>query len=367
MIRYPELFSSFSLGTLDLPNRAVLSPMTRTSAEPSGHANERMVRYYSRFAKGGFGLIITEGIYPEMAYGRSYNNQPGIANEEQAESWRPVVQTVQQAGGKIVAQLMHAGGLVQHNDFTPIAPSAIRPVGKMLEDHGGSGEFPVPREMTRADIHRVIESFAQAALRAKQVGFDGVEVHAANGYLLDQFITDYTNKRTDEYGGSTENRVRIVVEVLEAIRAAVGPDYLVGVRISQGKVNNFYHKWANQEEDAQILFTKLAEAAPSYIHTTEYKAFAAAFSEGGPTLAELAKRFSGLPVIANGKLGDPEKAAALIEADHTDFVAIGTSALVNSDWVNKVREGRALIPFDHHFLHPIATIREDEIEHAALS
>jgi len=361
MAHYSRLFSSFSLGNSDLPNRAVLSPMTRTSAEPSGQANERMVRYYSRFAKGGFGLIITEGIYPHTANSRSYRNQPGIANEEQAESWRPVVQSVQQAGSKIVAQLMHAGALVQHGEFEPIAPSAVQPVGTMLEDHGGSGDFPVPREMTREEIRSVIESFAQAALRAKQVGFDGVEVHAANGYLLDQFITDYTNKRTDEYGGSTENRIRIVVEVLNAIRIAVGPDYPVGVRISQGKVNDFHHKWANGEEDARILFTKLAEAAPDYIHTTEYKAYSAAFSEGGPTLAELARRFSGLPVIANGNLGDPEKAEALLEASHADLVAIGTSALVNPDWVSKVREGRALTPFDHHFLHPIATLREDEL------
>ncbi|MFC0216532.1 NADH:flavin oxidoreductase [Paenibacillus chartarius] len=261
----------------------------------------------------------------------------------------------------MVAQLMHVGALVQHGAFTSIAPSAVKPVGTMLEEHGGSGAFAVPKAMTPEEIRGVIDSFAQAALRAKQVGFDGVEVHAANGYLLDQFITDYTNQRTDAYGGSVERRIRVVVETLEAIRSLVGPDYLVGVRISQGKVNDFHHKWANGEEDARIIFEQLKTASPSYIHTTEYKAFAPAFAEGGSTLAELAKRFSGLPVIANGKLGEPEQAEDLLEKGDAELIAIGTSALVNPDWVNKVREGNKLNSFDHRYLHPIATIKEEEL------
>lgn len=362
MHHHHNLFSTVHLASLNLPNRAVLSPMTRTSAESSGLANERMVRYYTRFAKGGFGLIITEGIYPDLENSRSYENQPGIANDAQAKSWRPVIEAVHREGGKIVAQLMHAGALVQHDGFTPIAPSAVKPVGKMLEDHGGSGEFATPKAMTQEEIRNVIDSFAQAALRAKQVGFDGVEVHAANGYLLDQFITDYSNRRTDEYGGSTERRIRITIEVLKAIRAVVGPDYLVGVRISQGKVNDFHHKWSNGEADAKVIFGLLADVSPDYIHTTEYKAFAPAFAEGGPTLAELAKRYSGLPVIANGKLGNPAVAERLMETGDADLVAIGTSALVNPDWVYKVREGKELRPFDHHFLHPIATLKEEEVE-----
>lgn len=362
MGNYSQLLSNYQLGALHVSNRAVLSPMTRTSAEPSGLANDRMTRYYTRFAKGGFGLIITEGLYPDAISSQSYENQPGLANEAQAQSWKSVIQAVQSAGSKIIAQLMHAGALVQHHKFIPIAPSAIRPVGTMLEDHGGSGEFAVPRAMTQEDIRHVIDSFAQAALRAKQVGFDGVEVHGANGYLLDQFITDYTNQRDDEYGGSTERRVRIIVEVLRAIRAAVGPDFLVGVRISQGKVNDFHHKWAGGESDAQIIFEHIAAAAPNYIHTTEYKAFAPAFTEGGPTLAQLAKQYSGLPVIANGKLGEPDQAEAILDHGHADLVAIGTRALVNPDWVNKVRDGGELLPFDHHFLHPLATLKDDEVK-----
>lgn len=355
-----KLFSRYQLGSLQLPNRAVLSPMTRTSAERTGEATTRMASYYSRFAQGGFGLIITEGIYPDHMNSRSYENQPGIADNKQAEAWKPVVEAVHRAGGKIIAQLMHGGALVQHDSFTAVAPSAIRPVGSMLEDHGGSGEFAVPREIIKEEIHNVIESFAQAAVRAKQAGFDGVEVHGANGYLLDQFVTDYTNQRTDEYGGSTANRIRLTVEVLQAIQEAVGSEYTVGVRISQGKVNDFHHKWADGEKDAKIIFEQLAAASPTYIHTTEYKAFAPAFSDSPSTLAELAKRYSKLPVIANGKLGEPKKAEELLEKNATDLVAIGTSAIVNPDWVNKIKEGRTLNTFEHSYLQPIATLREKE-------
>lgn len=361
MHSYPNLLTEASLGSLKLSNRAVLSPMTRTSAEPNGLANDRMVRYYQRFAKGGFGLIITEGLYPDDVQSQSYLNQPGMANDQQAASWKPVIEAVHRERSKIMAQLMHAGALVQHERFIPVAPSAVKPVGAMLEDHRGSGEFATPRELTQPQIKQTIQDFVQAALRAKAVGFDGVEIHAANGYLLDQFITDYTNRRTDEYGGSTENRIRIVVEVLEAVRAAVGPDYTVGVRISQGKVNDFHHKWAQGVADAKTIFEQLSGASPSYIHTTEYKAYAPAFAEGETTLAELAATYGGLPVIANGKLGEPAVAERILASGHAHFVAIGTSALVNPDWVNKARTGTELRPFDHQFLQPIATIREDEV------
>ncbi|QYR23155.1 NADH:flavin oxidoreductase [Paenibacillus sp. sptzw28] len=361
MITYSKLLSAFQLGSLRLHNRAVLSPMTRTSAECNGLANQLMVRYYTRFAKGGFGLIITEGIYPDSVNSQSYKNQPGLADKEQAESWRPVVEAVHREGGRIIAQLMHAGALVQHNEFKPIAPSAVKPVGTMLEEHGGSGEYSVPDAMSKSDIRQVIDNFAHAAQRAKQVGFDGVELHAANGYLLDQFITKYTNQRTDEYGGSTENRIRIVVELLDRIRSVVGQNYTVGVRISQGKVNDFNHKWANGINDAKIIFEKLGTACPTYIHTTEYKAFAPAFTNGGPTLAKLAATYGGLPVIANGKLGDPEMAEQLLASGEAELAAIGTSALVNPDWVNKVKEGIVLNRLEHQFLHPMATLREDEI------
>ncbi|GAK14615.1 NADH:flavin oxidoreductase [Geomicrobium sp. JCM 19039] len=355
-----KMLSTYTLGHLELSNRAVLSPMTRTSAESSGKATAEMARYYARFAKGGFGLVITEGIYFNYENSRSYANQPGIADDEQAKSWKPVVEAVHHEEGKVIAQLMHGGALVQHEDFVSIAPSAVAPVGEMLAEHGGSGKFSTPRKMTNDEIQYVIDSFALAAVRAKEVGFDGVEVHGANGYLLDQFVTDYTNQRTDEYGGSTEKRIRLIVKVLHAIRAAVGLDYVVGVRISQGKVNDFHHKWAGGEKDAEIIFEQIAQAFPTYIHTTEYKAFAPAFSDSQHTLAALAKRYSKLPVIANGKLGEPKKAESLLENGEADMIAIGKEALVNADWVHKVKEGKPLKPFHHQYLEPIATLRKEE-------
>lgn len=362
MNTYSRLFTPFRLGSLTLPNRIALAPMTRTSAEASGLANDRMVRYYTRFAEGGFGLIITEGTYPDLAHSQAYANQPGIADEQQAASWKPVVEAVHRGGGRIICQLMHAGALMQHNRFVreAVAPSAVKPKGKQLEEHGGSGKFAVPREISREEIDIVVEHFASAALRAKQAGFDGVEVHAANGYLLDQFLTEETNRRQDAYGGSTENRVRLTARVLEAIRQAVGPEFVVGVRISQSKVNDFDHKWRNGEADARIIFDAMAAAKADYIHTTEYKAYLPAFAGGGPTLAALAKTYGGLPVIANGKLGEPERAERMLAEGDADLVAIGTSALVNPDWPRKVKAGLPLAPFDHAFLHPIATIREEE-------
>ena len=257
---------------------------------------------------------------------------------------------------------MHGGALMQYNRFVreAIAPSALKPKGRQLEEHGGSGEFTVPREMTHEDIEAIVEGFAAAALRAKQDGFDGVEVHAANGYLLDQFLSEGINRRTDEYGGSTENRVRLTVRVLEAIRRAVGPDFTVGVRISQGKVNDFNHKWQSGIEDARMIFAALAAARADYIHTTEYKAFRPAFGDEGPTLAALAKAYGGLPVIANGKLGDPERAERLLADGDADLAAIGTTAPVNPDWPRRVKAGLPLPEFDHAFLHPVATIRNGE-------
>ncbi|WP_186577216.1 oxidoreductase [Aquibacillus kalidii] len=362
MAKYTNLFSDFKIGALELSNRSVVSPMTRTSAEPSGLANNRMAQYYSRFASGGFSLIITEGTYPDLAHGQAYENQPGIATEEQAAAWIPVVDAVHKEGGKIFLQIQHAGALVQYNRFTDysLAPSAVKPKGEKLRDHGGSGEYSLPIEMSKKEIESVIESFANAALRAKNAGFDGVEVHGANGYLLDQFHTDYTNFREDEFGGTPENRVRLSALVLKAIRNKVGNNFVVGIRVSQGKVNDFFHKWNGEEVEAKIIFESLASANPDYIHTTEFQADKPAFRDHGDTLASLAKKYGHLPVIANGQLGDPDRAEEMISKKETDFVAVGTSALANPDWPNKVKDNKTISKFDHRVFDPIAVIRDEE-------
>lgn len=370
------LFETVTLGSTTLDNRVGVAPMTRTSATPEGLATDQMVSYYTSFARGGFGLIITEGIYPDDTYSQGYLNQPGIVFEEQVQAWKKVVSSVHQAGAKIFAQLMHAGALSQGNRFVngTIAPSAVPPKGEQMEFYGGKGPFPTPREATKDEITEVINGFVNAAKNAKVAGFDGVEIHGANGYILDQFLTDYTNKRTDEYGGSTENRVRLLVEVSKAVREAVGQDFTVGIRISQGKVNDYTHKWAGKEKDASIIFSQLGQAGLDYIHVTEYEAWQpafpqgegttatdSAFDDGGASLSALAKKFVNVPVIANGHLENPDKARDIIEKGEADVITLGKGALANHDWVNKVKNGENLAEFEpKKILSPNAAIKDFE-------
>lgn len=362
--KYPLLFSEGRLGNLKLRNRIGLAPMTRTSAERDGVPNETMEKYYTRYAKGGFALLITEGTYPDEKYSQGYLNQPGIANEEQIAGWRGIIQSVHEAGAKIICQLMHAGALSQGNIHAEetIGPSAVQPKGEKLGFYGGEGAFSVPREMSEEDISEVIQGFAQAAKNAKDAGFDGIEIHGANGYILDQFLTDYTNQRQDEYGGSTENRVRLLVETAQACRKAVGNGFLVGIRISQSKVNDYTHKWAGGEEDARTIFTALGKAGLDFIHVTEYHADQPAFREGGPSLAALAKKYGELPVVVNGNLNTPEQGEEMLESGEVDVITLGKAALANKDWVNKVAEGKHLEDFDpQRFFVPDAKVKEFEL------
>lgn len=356
------LFDEVQIGRLALKNRVALAPMTRTSATEDGRATDEMARYYSKFARGCYSLVITEGAYPDEAHSQGYRNQPGIANERHVEAWREVTKAVHDEDGLIIVQLMHAGALSQGNFYMDetIAPSAVKPKGEQLGLYGGEGEFRVPREMSRDDIEATIRAFGAAAARARDAGFDGIEIHGANGYLLDQFLTDYTNQRTDEYGGTTENRVRSHVEVLRQVRRVVGDDYTVGVRISQGKVNDYHHKWAGGTHDARVIFESLAAAGPDFIHITEYDATLPAF-DGGETLVGLAKRFGGVPVIANGQLGAPKKAEALITSGQADVITLGKSALANPDWPRRVLGGAPLEAFDFGILQPQAFIKEHEL------
>lgn len=341
------LFETITLGSTTLANRLGVAPMTRISATAEGLATDQMVTYYTSFARGGFGLIITEGIYTDSRYSPGYIHQPGIVNDRQTQAWKKVVDSVHQAGARIVAQIMHTGALVHGNPFgtESIAPSAIGPKGKKNEIYEGAGPYPMPREATKDDIADVIAGFVNTAKRAQTAGFDGVEIHGANGYLLDEFLTDYTNQRTDEYGGSTENRVRLLIEVSKAIREAVGDDFIVGIRISQAKVNDNTHKWAGQEQDAEVIFGQLGRAGLDYIHVSEYQAWMPAFNSNGASLAFLAKKYSGITVIANGQLEDPKNAANMIENGEADIVALGKGALANPDWVEKVKSNVELLPF----------------------
>jgi 2,4-dienoyl-CoA reductase-like NADH-dependent reductase (Old Yellow Enzyme family) len=358
------LFDPIAIGRVDLKNRIALAPMTRVSATAEGLPTERIASYYGVYADGGFGLLITEGLYIDEQASQGYLYQPGIATPAHAEAWKPVVNRVHAAGAKIFAQLMHGGSQSQGNihSSATLAPSAVRPKGEQLPMYRGSGPYPMPEAMTAEQIREVRRAFVTSARLARDAGFDGVEIHGANGYLVDEFLTDYLNSRIDQYGGSVANRVRFAAEISRDVAAAVGSDIATGIRISQGKVSDNYHRWAGGEEDAAVIFSALAHTGIDYIHTTEYRALAPAFDGGLKTLAELAKQHSGLTVIANGHLDDPYDAASVIESGAADVIALAKPALANRNWPHLVRTGQTLagdLPAD--LLGPVATVKDWEL------
>lgn len=362
--KYPKLFSELKKQGLELKNRIALAPMTRTSAEEDGTPSNRMLSYYRRYAEGGFSLLISEGTYPDEIYSQGYFFQPGITNKRHIEGWQKITGAVHGAGAKMFCQLMHAGALSQGNIYAgkTMGPSSVTPKGEQLGFYGGEGAYPTPEEMTKEDIEQVKRGFVDAALNSREAGFDGVEIHGANGYLLDQFLTEYTNNRKDEYGGSTENRVRLLVEVCRAVRKKVGKDYSVGIRISQAKVNDYTHKWSNGEKDAEIIFSQLAASGIDFLHVTEFHADAPAFGENGLSLASLAKKWGGLPVLANGNLNTAEQAEKMITNGEVDVVAVGKAALANKDWPIKAAKGISMEEFvPEDFFVPNARIKDFEL------
>ncbi|KTB61499.1 NADH:flavin oxidoreductase [Pseudomonas viridiflava ICMP 13104] len=358
-----QVSAPFDIGSLKLKNRFALAPMTRVSATEQGSATSSMARYYERFAKGGFGLIITEGNYTDQNFSQGYRFQPGITDDEQALAWRATTDAVHRHGSAVIAQIMHAGALSQANRFVNDAagPSAIRPKGEQMAFYYGEGRYRVPRAMSDKDIADVIQGFVRATqLAIGTAGFDGVEIHGANGYLLDQFLTDYTNQRTDQWGGDVAQRLRITLDVIAEVRKVAGRAP-VGVRISQGKVNDFQHKWAGGERDADIIFSALADAGVDYIHVTEHEAWQPAFAQGDASLVRLARRYApDVALIANGGLHDPEKAKQA-HRDGADLIAVGKAALANPDLPRLLLEGEAIRDFDPAILGPIANIKDSEL------
>ncbi|MFD1931036.1 MULTISPECIES: tRNA-dihydrouridine synthase [Nonomuraea] len=348
------------IGGLELANRLAVSPMTRVSATADGTPTAEMADYYRAYAEGGFSLVITEGTYTDTLFSQGYANQPGIVTDGHVAAWREITGQVRAAGAPMVLQLMHAGALSQGNRYREdtAGPSAVTPRGLKMPEYGGYGPWPTPREMNQDDIDAAVRGFALSAARARQAGFDGIELHAANGYLLDQFLTDYTNLRDDRYGGSVAARARLTAEVVSAVREEVGPDFCVGVRLSQTKVNDFTHRWAGGARDAEIIFATLAEAGPTYLHIASEGRdwIETATLDGGITITGLARKVTGLPVVANGGMHDPGQAATVLEDGHADVLAIGRGALANPDFPRRLAEGTPLAAFDHEMLQPMATL-----------
>ncbi len=358
-----RILTPFDIKGLALHNRLAVAPMTRVSATETGLATRRMADYYQRFARGGFGLVITEGIYTDRQFAQGYPYQPGIVDAQQSAAWRTITDAAHVHGAKVFAQLMHAGALSQGNRFVDhsVAPAAVQPKGEQMRFYYGEGKYRVPRAMSEEDIADAVAGFAQAARRSVQEsGFDGVEIHGANGYLLDQFLTDYSNQRGDRWGGDVRARIGLTLEVVKAVRDAVG-EVPVGVRISQGKVNDFAHKWAGGEADAEVIFGSLTDAGADFVHVTEFEAWKPAFADSDRSLVALARRYAaGVVVIGNGGVQDGQCAEALIE-EGADIVALGKVALANPDFPRRIAADEALAPFDPAILGPIADIKDDEL------
>lgn len=337
---HPALTPS-QIGKTPLKNRYILAPMSRASATKDGIPTPEMAEYYARFAKGGFGLLIAEGAYPQGELSQSYANQPGLCSDAHQRGWTDIANAVHNEGGKIVLQLIHAGAVSQVAD-RPKAPSAIQPQGHMLQMYGyKQGPYAVPEVFSDAEVEDIKAGFVQAAVRAQKAGLDGVEVHCANGYLLDQFLTPEMNTRTAPYGGSVENRIRLTSEIISEIRDVCAPEFIVGVRLSQAKATQPDYFWQGGAADAKIIFKAVKSAGADYIHiASEIKGYEYhCTSTDGTKLTPLARDMTGLPVIANGGLHDPDLAAKVLSENEADFLAVGKSAMVNPDLPNRIASG----------------------------
>lgn len=343
-----QLLSKHTLWDTELRNRIALAPMSRASAGDDGTPTPNMVEYYRKFAQGEYGLLIAEGAYTDALYAQSYANQPGMVTQAHRDGWKAVVDAVKREGGKIFLQLIHAGAVSQCVE-TPHAPSSVKPLGKMLQMYGHKqGEYTIPETLSMNDIKAIKQGFAQAAKSAEEVGFDGVEIHCANGYLLDQFLTGYANQRTDRYGGVLENRIRLTCEILRQVQSAASAGFVVGVRLSQAKANNQEYFWSDGGDDAGEIFTAVAEAGADYIHlASEMKGYRYhSYSKDGINLTELARKKTGLPIIANGGLHNVELANTVVSKELADIVAIGKTALMNPDLPKKLAAGADVREFD---------------------
>jgi 2,4-dienoyl-CoA reductase-like NADH-dependent reductase (Old Yellow Enzyme family) len=343
-----DLFSTVTIGTVTMRNRLVVAPMTRLSATDDGRVTDRMVAYYEEFARGGWGLIETEGTYIDEEHSQCRNRQPGLATATHRDAWLRVVEAVHARGAAIFIQLQHAGALAEARQYRleAVAPSPVAPRGPK--------PLPLPRELTRAEIVRIQENFARAAERAVEAGFDGVELHGANGYLIDQFLTDYTNLRSDGYGGSITNRIRFASEVLEAVRRAVPAGFPIGLRLNQSKTNDPAYAWPGGEADAGAIFRAIVAAGASFLHIAGLNA-----PHPAPAchmLPGLAKSVTNLPVIANGGLDDPARAEALVTAGRADLVSLARGALANTDWPRRVDAKLPLAAYDPAMIRPAPTL-----------
>lgn len=330
-----KLFSEYKLGSITLKNRVVMAPMTRSRAIDN-IPNALMATYYGQRSEAG--LIITEGVSPSPN-GLGYSRIPGAFSEAQTAGWKQTAENVHANGAKIFMQLMHTGR-VTHIDNLPegaevLAPSAITLAGDMYVDGKGMLPHTTPKEMTKSDIDDAIAEYVTAAKNAIAAGFDGVELHGANGYLIDQFINPISNQRTDEYGGNIENRSRFVIEVAKAVVAAIGKEH-VGLRVSPYGAFNGLGEFEELEEEYGYIASQMSEIGIAYMHIVDHS------SQGAPEVKDsvkqlIRKNFNGAYILSGGY--NKERAEADLEADKGELVAFGVPFIANPDLVTRMKEG----------------------------
>ncbi len=335
-----KLLTPFTIGDVPVANRVVLAPMTRSRAGEDNVVAPLTATYYAQRASGG--LLITEGTQVSQE-GVGYPATPGVHTDAQVAGWRAVTDAVHAAGGKIFAQLWHVGRMslpaFQPNGGLPVAPSALADESNAFTATGPV-PYGVPRALETAEIARIVGDFAHAARNAKAAGFDGVELHGANGYLIDQFLRDSSNKRTDQYGGSVANRVRFLGEIIDAVVAIWGPGR-VGIRLSLP-----VSRPSLTDSDPVALVTAVAQRAEqahiAYVHMIQPVA-GVMFAPGQPQLAPVIRaHYHGALILNGGHTG--ETAEATLQAGTADAIAFGVPFLANPDLPARIAAGAALNP-----------------------
>ncbi|MYM62254.1 NADH:flavin oxidoreductase [Pseudomaricurvus sp. HS19] len=345
------LFQPFHSEKLDLPNRIVMAPMTR-SASPGNVPNERVVEYYRRRAAGGVGLIITEGTCVDHIAAHGFPHVPNFYGDEALAGWRKVVEAVHAEGGKIAPQLWHVGA---------VREAGVEP-GGATPGHGPSG-INMPgvvsgHTMTQQDIDDVIAAFARAAADAKAIGMDAIEIHGAHGYLIDQFFWDKTNTRKDGYGGDLQQRSRFAIELIKAVRAAVGEEYPIIFRYSQFKQQEYGAKLVETPEQLGEFLAPLVDVGVDIFHCSVRRFWEPEFDGSPLNLAGWTQKLTGKPAIAVGSVGldrdflvedngfeDAKPDNSLnqlydrMENQEFDLIAVGRALIANADWPQLVRNG----------------------------
>ena len=337
-----QLFQPTKLGSLSLQNAVVMAPLTRQRADVMGVPQPHVVDYYAQRASAG--LIIAEGTQPSLA-GQGYCRTPGIHTPEQIAAWRRVTDAVHSHGAKMVLQIMHCGRIAhplnRQIPDAPVAPSAVTPAGTMWTDQQQMQPYPAPRAFETGELPGLVEEFVQASRNAIAAGFDGVELHAANGYLLNQFLSSNANLRTDGYGTTVEGRIRFVVEVTQAVAAAIGVEK-TAIRISPGHMFNDL-----VDADPIGTHTALLDALPTakmaYVHVMIATAFAEALNNAGDPIHALKvmRAHTKGPMLAAGgytaETGEAALASGLLQA-----VVFGRPFIANPDLVDRMKHGTAL-------------------------